>query len=237
MPATRRYHLKSRTGCLTCKQKKIKCDELQPSCHYCTRRSIECSYPLPKSSSPSSNRGPRMPGEEVVYSSEPSTSSVTSPIIPTPSTSTISPALSPCHHPAVGAQWSLCDLELLHFYTASTSLTFSNVTARQYVWQCVVPQIAFSHDFLLHGLFALAALHLSRVSPERRANLSASASKHHALALPMFRLAGENINSVNRHACAAFGLLLTVYEWASTKDMSSLFFADAEHSTRASIIE
>lgn len=97
--------------------------------------------------------------------------------------------------------------------------------------------MAFSHDFLLHGLLALAALHLSRVSPERRESLSASASKHHTLALPMFRLAVESINSVNRHACAAFGLLVTVYEWALTKHMTSLFFADAEHSTRASIIE
>lgn len=56
----KRAHKKSRAGCLTCKTRKVKvrircsvfkvltfnsqCDELQPSCSFCTTRSIPCVY-------------------------------------------------------------------------------------------------------------------------------------------------------------------------------------------------
>ncbi|KAI0157435.1 hypothetical protein GGR57DRAFT_66846 [Xylariaceae sp. FL1272] len=40
----RLYHKKSRTGCLRCKQRRVKCDELRPSCGSCTRHAVECLY-------------------------------------------------------------------------------------------------------------------------------------------------------------------------------------------------
>ncbi|PVH79100.1 hypothetical protein DL98DRAFT_516313 [Cadophora sp. DSE1049] len=125
----------------------------------------------------------------------------------------------------------------MHFYAVWTSQSFSNVPAGRHVWQSVVPQIAFSHDFLLHGLLALAALHLSHVSPERKDDLLAIASTHHAVALPIFRDAVQGLSSQNHHACAAFGTLLTVYEWAATKHTSNLFFATMPHPAEASTIE
>ncbi|ODV82843.1 hypothetical protein CANARDRAFT_10134 [[Candida] arabinofermentans NRRL YB-2248] len=35
---------KTRTGCLTCKRRKKKCDEIKPKCYNCTRLKLECSY-------------------------------------------------------------------------------------------------------------------------------------------------------------------------------------------------
>jgi hypothetical protein len=156
MLKVRRPHEKSRTGCMTCKRKKIKvsecldsirpgrqlisltqsafkCDELKPSCQYCTLRSMKCTYLTPKSSSPNGhiNPSPEIP----------------TPLIKTPSTSGSSRTLS-TGYPTVGAQWSIHDLELLHFYTISTSQTFSNFPDMRHVWQSVVPQMAFSHGFL-----------------------------------------------------------------------------------------
>ncbi|GAP89159.1 putative c6 transcription protein [Rosellinia necatrix] len=40
----RLYHKKSRTGCLRCKQRRVKCDELRPSCSSCSRHLVECVY-------------------------------------------------------------------------------------------------------------------------------------------------------------------------------------------------
>ncbi|KAI3334292.1 hypothetical protein F4824DRAFT_468350 [Ustulina deusta] len=40
----RLYHKKSRTGCLRCKQRRVKCDELHPSCSSCARHLVECVY-------------------------------------------------------------------------------------------------------------------------------------------------------------------------------------------------
>ncbi|KAI8625398.1 hypothetical protein F5Y19DRAFT_269815 [Xylariaceae sp. FL1651] len=41
----RLYHKKSRTGCLRCKQRRVKCDEVRPSCGSCSRHLVECVYP------------------------------------------------------------------------------------------------------------------------------------------------------------------------------------------------
>ncbi|EGV64461.1 hypothetical protein CANTEDRAFT_119931 [Yamadazyma tenuis ATCC 10573] len=35
---------RTRTGCLTCKKRKRKCDEHHPSCNYCHSRGVECVY-------------------------------------------------------------------------------------------------------------------------------------------------------------------------------------------------
>ncbi|OTB05832.1 hypothetical protein M426DRAFT_319513 [Hypoxylon sp. CI-4A] len=41
----RLYHKKSRTGCMRCKQRRVKCDETRPSCGSCSRHAVECVYP------------------------------------------------------------------------------------------------------------------------------------------------------------------------------------------------
>lgn len=139
-----------------------KCDEVKPSCQYCARRLIQCTYAGPKSPLPPK---PSPPASNADSQRTPSTPSerpnITTPAVFTSSCSVVIPAgLSPNHPFGPGGQWTLSDLELMHFYTASTSLTLSNAPSRRNVWQSVVPQIAFSHDFLLHGLLAFAALHL-----------------------------------------------------------------------------
>lgn len=37
-----RRQSKSRNGCLTCKAKRMKCDETKPSCQQCIRRKVAC---------------------------------------------------------------------------------------------------------------------------------------------------------------------------------------------------
>lgn len=38
------HHNKVRSGCNTCKQRKVKCDETKPSCLRCTRTGRQCDY-------------------------------------------------------------------------------------------------------------------------------------------------------------------------------------------------
>ncbi|PMD43906.1 hypothetical protein L207DRAFT_525283 [Hyaloscypha variabilis F] len=47
----RRPHRKSRTGCLHCKRRKTKCDEVHPQCSNCLKYDLECEYPPEKPSS------------------------------------------------------------------------------------------------------------------------------------------------------------------------------------------
>merc|ERR1711939_429982 len=44
MPASRRFHSKSRTGCARCKTRRVKCDEKKPTCSNCVRQGAECVY-------------------------------------------------------------------------------------------------------------------------------------------------------------------------------------------------
>ncbi|KAF5240084.1 hypothetical protein FANTH_9707 [Fusarium anthophilum] len=56
----RKPHFKSRTGCRTCRSRKVKCDEERPSCRKCLMRSLQCDYldadirPKPKADGPKS---------------------------------------------------------------------------------------------------------------------------------------------------------------------------------------
>uniref|UniRef100_A0A8H7K7E9 Zn(2)-C6 fungal-type domain-containing protein n=1 Tax=Bionectria ochroleuca TaxID=29856 RepID=A0A8H7K7E9_BIOOC len=40
----RQKFARSRNGCFTCKQRKVKCDELRPTCSHCERLNIECKW-------------------------------------------------------------------------------------------------------------------------------------------------------------------------------------------------
>lgn len=42
----RKFHLKSRNGCLTCKKRRIKCDETRPICQRCQHMKLVCGYTL-----------------------------------------------------------------------------------------------------------------------------------------------------------------------------------------------
>jgi Fungal specific transcription factor domain len=129
------------------------------------------------------------------------------------------------------------NLELLHFYTTTTSFTLSDVPELQQIWQQVVPQIAFTHRFLLHGILAFTALHLARVQPERKTSLHTEASAHHEIGLRMFQNAMSNITPQNCDACFAFASIIAAYAWASSDQTGDLFILDSSVSEEKSSVE
>ncbi|KAH9858710.1 fungal-specific transcription factor domain-containing protein [Lenzites betulinus] len=56
-------YTRSKTGCLTCRGKKIKCDETKPNCLRCTHGQRECTWPegVPTRKKPSNKREPPSP--------------------------------------------------------------------------------------------------------------------------------------------------------------------------------
>ena len=54
-PLSRRGHFKSRLGCFNCKRRRVKCNELRPSCSPCRRLGLSCVYPT---AAPVSSSGP-----------------------------------------------------------------------------------------------------------------------------------------------------------------------------------
>ncbi|KAI0743550.1 fungal-specific transcription factor domain-containing protein [Daedaleopsis nitida] len=69
-PATQRKrpkYTRSKTGCLTCRAKKIKCDETKPTCVRCSHGQRECTWPegVPTRKKPAPRREPPSPVDGV----------------------------------------------------------------------------------------------------------------------------------------------------------------------------
>jgi hypothetical protein len=80
-----------------------------------------------------------------------------------------------------------------------------------YVWQNDIPQMAVSHDFLMQGLLAISALHLSTLQPHRKLELIQRATISEHLGLPSFRDFVSHDDPQNIHAVFAFAGFVVPY--------------------------
>ncbi|KAK9328583.1 hypothetical protein V1520DRAFT_371118 [Lipomyces starkeyi] len=133
-PPKKKLHFKSRNGCLICKKRKIKCDEVRPKCRNCLKHGVNCEY-----------------AKEVLeygFSS-----------LPGPFAGAI-PGLS--HSTIVSPDLNMQHLSLLMHYVVHTSHSLSNMQSAENVsiWSQTVPQVACRFPFLMYSIFALAATHI-----------------------------------------------------------------------------
>ncbi|KAH8818725.1 hypothetical protein DL96DRAFT_1621805 [Flagelloscypha sp. PMI_526] len=134
---TNRGH--SKMGCLTCKIRRVKCDEIRPICSACSRRQEVC-----------------------VWKEDPNALS----ILPHPARAALRLSkdhrltLPPLEHPDIK------ELELLHTWTTHTIFTFiPGMKATRHGFQVLLPQLAFKNEFLLHATFAITSLHMTHLRP------------------------------------------------------------------------
>lgn len=80
------------------------------------------------------------------------------------------------------------------------------------VWRRHVPAEGLSHPFLMHGILALAALHIARTRDDhRRPTYLSTAVAHQNQALTYFRESLNDINASNAKAMFAFASVVVVY--------------------------
>ena len=91
-----------------------------------------------------------------------------------------------------------------------------------------MPQLAFSHPFLLSGLLSLASLHLSYLSPSRAEQLRRDAVEYHDFALRGFKTELGRLGRENYEAVYVFSTFLVVCAWAGSEGRGNLFFAEGE---------
>jgi hypothetical protein len=106
---------------------------------------------------------------------------------------------------------SLADFEFLHFYSTATYSTLTDRAETQVLWNTVVPQLAFQHDFLLHSLLGVAALHAASNQPNKRTQHMDAALEHYNHALPLYRSGISQISSTNCSALFACSSLVVVF--------------------------
>ncbi|CAL5866781.1 uncharacterized protein PFLUO_LOCUS991 [Penicillium psychrofluorescens] len=215
----RRSHRKSRNGCRECKTRRLKCDERYP-CTNCIKHGIPCSYVAPVEPSDASP-APSTPAELPAGRSQPSQpqSQVTTPSGLAAWTAASSEnradlldllCTSPEDAPSK-EDWAL-DLELMHHFSTVTCNTLAIRPDVRHTWQSVVPVEAYSNEYVMHGLLAIAAMHRSYLYPAQRDRYTKASAYHQAAGLKEFRdLIASPIDPSNWQPVFCFASMITVH--------------------------
>ncbi|KAI1622374.1 hypothetical protein EDD37DRAFT_470608 [Exophiala viscosa] len=222
----RRSHTKSKNGCSQCKVRRIKCNEVHPTCSNCERRQIVCDFSLSSdaSNSPSDPAdGRRQSSQLASVKGEKRTSS--------------QHVIDPFHLPDLVStkkttELDITDLQLMHHFTSVVALNLANSQTAEALalWQTHAVKLGFKHHFLLRGILAVAAFHWAYLHPEQKAEYDLIGTTHQSIALTDFQETLGHVDESNCHALFAFSCLLIVLAFASsTKDKPRGFNSDVLH--------
>ncbi|KIX04830.1 uncharacterized protein Z518_05701 [Rhinocladiella mackenziei CBS 650.93] len=180
-PSGKLGHTKSRKGCLRCKARHVKCDERRP-CGNCVRDDAVCSltqnFKQPPPVSSSSGDQDRRNIREPTSLTESATADLDVSTKQDLSTSAGPDVIDGGPTAAFGT-W-MQSMRLLHHYHT-----------------VYAPSLKMSHDFLLHGLLALSALHYAQNQPGLYKEYILISSQYQGLALRPFATKLQGINEGN----------------------------------------
>ncbi|KAJ3526543.1 hypothetical protein NM208_g11144 [Fusarium decemcellulare] len=168
---------RSRAGCITCKKRKVKCDELRPTCNNCLRFRVPCVYEKTtpetahndqrkttgsRDAAAGYRKGRRGPGRprkdwDLVMANK---------VQDIPPVETTDAAVQ-CSIDANATSFGNSDVELLLHFTAHTASSlmspgdYNHPMSR--FWAHNVPRIALSFPFVMPILLSLAARHLAHM--------------------------------------------------------------------------
>ncbi|KAH7131255.1 hypothetical protein EDB81DRAFT_808217 [Dactylonectria macrodidyma] len=213
----RKTHRKSRDGCVSCKRRKVKCDEEKPSCANCIRFSIPCSFvPLPSQElSPQGpagdnvappRRGPGRPRKDWA--------TIARPLLQAMETFEISkPSLTPLKH--TPCSLNVTDAELLLHYTSRTAATLAGsddlTSSMAMFWARNVPQMGLSYHFVFHFAYSLAGYHLAYLQPidsDSRTHYRAVGRHYAEMGLNLLNTTHPSINESNCGALYVAAILM-----------------------------
>lgn len=177
-----------------------KCDEEKPTCKKCTSRNVVCTYPS-TSSLIWVNRKPVSTGDEEHRTGNGISSPQYNPKAQEEKQST--------------KKESTLNLEnidlIIHWFTKTVHTVNppTNLAAKE-ICQTFILDQARKHQFLLHGLLALSALHLadSHSDPEPYTKI---ATTHHTQGLELYYSILSNVNKENYSASIAFASITIMY--------------------------
>ncbi|KAF7557735.1 hypothetical protein G7Z17_g471 [Cylindrodendrum hubeiense] len=204
---TIRSHLKSRRGCLNCKSRRVKCDEVKPGCSACARRGDECTY---------LSRADRPSGAQRVTPCSASPS--TTPVAGTGSEIAIDAYYSVPRLFDYGDK-QMMQLRLMHHYDTTTVKSFASAFQLQgsliQGLQVDIPSLAFKHPFLLDTVLLVAMIHMASIRPESVNMLEVAKYRNQAICAIRGELA--NVSDDNIRAIRMSSLLLGATSFAADR--------------------
>ncbi|KAJ5745305.1 hypothetical protein N7520_010487 [Penicillium odoratum] len=163
---SRRAHKKSRAGCLTCKKRRVKCDEEKPKCQRCKNRGIECCYSSDLESTSNDERKGMFSPTTIIssFAMENITKSIQT---------TLSLDQDQDWSPFVlldnNSDHPISTIAFQHFVRCSTDTIA--VPAIRDVMRTDMIRVAFTSDHLMYTILAVAMLHYNRYSPNKGRSL------------------------------------------------------------------
>ncbi|CAH0024563.1 unnamed protein product, partial [Clonostachys rhizophaga] len=224
---TRASKGRSRSGCLRCKQRRVKCDELRP-CSRCKIGPNVCVYPI--AAAPSWNsQVTTFRSLTAAVSKADCEDSAARPSAQPKKASSISSHTS--LSPGCQISWVIAndapvfdtqDVFLLTHFMSTTSIS---LIGNQSIWVEDVLQLALQYDFVMHAILVLSARHLQEI--ERYAhnpslyNYGLLEAHHLKNALSRFNKQFQSSISANQDAALATSFLLCFHA-CSTVHMNPL---------------
>ncbi|KAL4938155.1 hypothetical protein BDV06DRAFT_226262 [Aspergillus oleicola] len=193
----RKFHRKSRYGCLQCKQRRTKCDETRPTCNNCALRNLDCS--LQKFESATSR--------QLATTTNRNVQSVTS------LQWTIFPTVT---RPSF-CRSNTRDLEVYTHFQTNTAGSLYHHSAFKDIYRLEFPRLAQSFPFVGRGLLSIAYVHLASLSREPTP-LLVEAAFHVNQALPQYLETLKDITQENSTALFAFATLVVLFTLANTNE-------------------
>ena len=107
-------------------------------------------------------------------------------------------------------------------WSAETYKSFcGTATEEYYTWQVLVPREGLRHDYLLHGVLAMAALNIAMASQDRGcSDYVNTALEYQNLASSSFRAELSNVTEANSQAIFAFSLITMILSLALPQFMT-----------------
>ncbi|KAF2474349.1 uncharacterized protein BDR25DRAFT_215713, partial [Lindgomyces ingoldianus] len=132
---------KTRTGCITCKIRRIKCDEKKPSCQRCVSTGRKCDgYNPPKEPTPRKTKRLKK-----------------SAVVPVPAKQALS-ALVTTYIPSVDIQASVDERRSFHYFR-SRNLSSMPGNFEPYFWNIILLQFSHAFPTVQQSLIALSAIY------------------------------------------------------------------------------
>lgn len=223
MERTRRpYSGRTRTGCLVCRGRHKKCDEIRPSCTGCSRNKLSCTWPR-RSPTSLERTATTHADSQVSKSKDDSSKSIHSCVNRSGTDLTTNEYYSHQSTRTPVESWRLLDSAGTPFVityprlsfpspfatsmiTCSSNLLLRHYFAKTYRFFAVKPNhtnpfihllipLAFSHEPLLHAIIALSGHHMTGQYSSYQA-ITQTTWHHYGLALKQVRASAKEVTTI-----------------------------------------
>ncbi|KIV83731.1 hypothetical protein PV11_05730 [Exophiala sideris] len=205
-PRVKRMHSKVRSGCTTCKTRRIKCDEGKPICQRCLQSHRKClGYNIPKARLFEASK----PGRPVLaLRSKNAFNPGCQLSTKQPPLDHLSLRLTRQVHVLFGNKYE--EQRSLDFWLSTTGPTMANIGPDYTFWNTLIPQMAWEYPVCRHLLVAMALLdeELGVFRTGIRSELSPVAISHYYKAIKMMTLSSQS----DAPAMTVASLMAWVYE-------------------------